>query len=185
MVLLQTASFDSSFQMAEFTTALINGKNTACKSVLIDLAEAERREQKNNEKPKSRTKQQPNKSKNKQHKNNPSSPSISGLTADPWMIMDVWQLCSTDLNQENKKALDFIPFIVSARACGGTFVAMGQRGQSSMHHGIPNCPCASMRSAVGLCSHWLSECLEFASSLLTDVSQFDFKLTIKPHHQEQ
>ena len=42
-----------------------------------------------------------------------------------------------------------------------------------------------MRSAVGLCSHWLSECLEFASSLLTDVSQFDFKLTIKPHHQEQ
>jgi hypothetical protein len=110
MVLLQTASFDSSFQMAEFTTALINGKNTACKSVLIDLAEAERREQKNNEKPKSRTKQQPNKSKNKQHKNNPSSPSISGLTADPWMIMDVWQLCSTDLNQENKKALDFIPF---------------------------------------------------------------------------
>ena len=133
MVLLQTASFDSSFQMAEFTTALINGKNTACKSVLIDLAEAERREQKNNEKPKSRTKQQPNKSKNKQHKNNPSSPSISGLTADPWMIMDVWQLCSTDLNQENKKALDFIPFIVSARACRGTFVAMGQRGQRSMH----------------------------------------------------
>jgi hypothetical protein len=46
MVLLQTASFDSSFQMAEFTTALINGKNTACKSVLIDLAEAERRGQK-------------------------------------------------------------------------------------------------------------------------------------------
>ena len=63
--------------------------------------------------------------------------------------------------------------VVSARACGGTFVAMGQRGQSSMHHGIPNCPCASMRSAVGLCSHWLSECLEFASSLLADVSQFD------------
>jgi hypothetical protein len=32
--------------MAEFTTALINWQNTACKSVLIDLAEAERRGQK-------------------------------------------------------------------------------------------------------------------------------------------
>lgn len=101
--------------------------------------------------------------------------------------MDVWQLCSTDLNQENKKALDFIPFRRGSFSEGlwGDICGHGTAWSEVYASGIPNCPCASMRSAVGLCSHWLSECLEFASSLLTDVSQFDFKLTIKPHHQEQ